>query len=74
MRIYRAHDIERLLKNGDFLPLSPDEAKRNAKKAQVVFDTLNFRKSKNLHVDPHVFDQVERHSKAADDVAKAVAG
>ena len=69
-----AHDIERLEKHGDLLPLSPDEARRDAARAQTWYDTLQLRKSKNLHVDPQQFKKVERDLKAANDVAKVVAG
>jgi hypothetical protein len=68
------HDIERLVKHGTLLSLSPVEAKRDQARAQTWFDTLQFRKSRNLHVDPQQFEEVERRLKAANNVAKAVAG
>jgi hypothetical protein len=68
------HDIDRLVKRGDLLPLSPTEAKRDAADAQTQFDTLRFRKSKGLHVDLRHFEETELRLKAANDVAKAIAG
>jgi hypothetical protein len=68
------HDIERLVKNGTLLSLSPAEAKRDAADAQTQYDTLRFRKSKGLHVDLRHLEETERQLKAATDVAKAVAG
>jgi hypothetical protein len=68
------HDIERLTKNRDLLPLSLDEAKRDMERAKTWHESLLFRKSKNLHVDPQLFAQVECRLKATTDVVKAIAG
>jgi hypothetical protein len=68
------HDIERLVKLGDLLPLSPAEAKRDAADAQTQFDTLQLRRSKGLHVDLRHFEETERDLKAKTEIARAVAG
>jgi hypothetical protein len=69
-----AHDIDRLVKHGDLESITQKWAEDVATELQRIFDELQLRKSKGLHVDPHYSEGIERGLQKWSRVAKAVAG